>query len=954
MVVFRKLVTFFQFLVSSSRNLFRFYGKFRDRVLFSLDFYFSNYFQGYTSFSSFYKVVKPYLLIYFLVLFFIPCFFISLYLFFVFWRFLDSFPYRNFDFFIYVYGIRIESFINLLYAINRYAESSGFYYGNLGMTIHTNVFFTLFTHPKWFTLLTWQFSGVSLTEISDYFSRLVDHVRATPIPSRPHLPALESFIFNYIYADPRFYWPNLENAMILKNWWWEFFRTTCIAIFNIPVYIWVDRTDLLFWEEHKFTMKHQLFRPAWDYFKAMYIYEVTGYIRDWLAFIPNFGVTTSIPYYFATLVFNIFSSILVTVFSVRSFLIVVAQVTDPISLYYDPFLAFIYSVVSIVYGFPFLLFSGIFLYLVLFFTTLRIFVVESLLGLLDKIYASVWPFFTTIEDLFSDNIHVRDDAYAKFFWELSDLWMIFIPLNYFLVVVYLALLFLSFAWFVLYRPLFLLYCLFYDFTTGSRRPASEVKDILYDQFSLFKLIIQFKWYLSVLYFFTTLHIVWKVIEVNAREVGRYFFNWIPGVYISRDYSFIGLPSLFEETRELTEKFIRDLVEYEAMMVKIEDGQVSWEEEIAFFEEEERKIEAANEAQRDLFGWSTWGTRPEAHIMFSTHVSCYVRRVFRFFATPWGLLGIIGLFGGREVYVRLFMDGVSPNAVNPLLAVDDAQYHESDAVVKLGKMDTWLHYERYKMRWLPEYGAQPFYEPTELTPVYHSYADLIVSAFCWFYIGFCFFVTIVGFTWLVYRTFRELVNAYWVAATFAFLYSAVGVFGEAYSHSLLDYALPFMGFLDSWSIFLDGWGVGVGLTDLYDELRLIMFERQLRANRFTQWLNEKPALGWWRYRGMIIYATYYYRNKFIAYWFARKHDISGDKIDSFQNFWIQLKYYEPAFVSRLKVLSISLNDWFKFKYDRIAVRGGHTQKVDHFPGNKDRIKEKDKDSGGDGGSDDAGD
>lgn len=941
---FVKAFSAFVFVLSSTARFVRKwvnkYRRIKDLLFMKLDAGFTSRFSRYSTFATTYSAIRPYLATYFFIIFVVPGLILILYLFFLTWRYFDIETNKTADIFIYVNGIRVESLINLLYVIYRYAETSGFYFADVTALFVRPICTTFFSDPKLFAIYNWEFVGVSFKDVADYVSGLIDHIRRTPIPSAPRFPIIDAAIYNLTGIE-RFYHQPTPYPRVLSLLWYEYFTTYFIAFCNIPHYIWVDRTELLFYQDFKFRMEQSLLLPAWGYFKYMYVYEAEFYIRDWLAFIPNFGITETVPYYFVVVFLKVTKAFYSTALSMKYITVYIAQLTDLISLYSGP-MSLAYSFISLIYGVPFFLFSFVFIHLVLFFFSLRIFVVEAILTVLDTIYIGIWPFFTTIEYFFSPNRIVREYAYATALWELTDLWMIFIPLNFILIFVYCLILVFSLIWFFTYRPLFLLYCLLYDYRTGVKRPSSEVKEILKDQVELLKLVVIWKWCLFCFYFSLIRPLLMVPLIPIIEPVVR-FLNWTRLVSIKR--FLVEESPVDEQFREDWKLWLKEMNDEEKQWRRLEDGLMDKEEEAAFFASLEAIIAHRNIIYKELSNWSRYGTIPDDFIKLIGVNLLTIARVIRFFGTPWGVVGLIGIFGSKELFIWLFMDGVSPNSIIAGVTSDAAHYQQAETVANLGKIEKSLSYDRYVMRWLPEYGGQWFYRPAEIPASSPTYGEMIITAYRYAYIGFSIIFTLVGFTWLAFRTFRLLVTHYWSIATVTFLVVTTALFGEAYDLNIVDHLIPGTGFLYHWLLAVDGWVLQVPITDCYEELKLITMERQMLVNRIGQYINEKPAWGWWRYRGLIIYGVYYYRLKFIAVWAAKAFNIKTPtefKIDAFEAFLD--KYHRGYYFSFTPRFQDARDNFVKSVYLKVL------EKYNHFFGKKEPVKPKGKNPPGRGGDD----
>jgi hypothetical protein len=119
--------------------------------------------------------------------------------------------------------------------------------------------------------------------------------------------------------------------------------------------------------------------------------------------------------------------------------------------------------------------------------------------------------------------------------------------------------------------------------------------------------------------------------------------------------------------------------------------------------------------------------------------------------------------------------------------------------------------------------------------------------------------------------------YWVAAFFGYLYYIASVFGDAFGYGITDHLLPLTGFLENWVMHLDGWAVGVGLTDVYEEFKMMCFERSAYLNEFKYQRYEKSGWGWYARRAYIMFGVYYYRNMYPAEFFPHRRRMMFDEV-----------------------------------------------------------------------------
>lgn len=813
-----------------------------------LEKHFSLAFQGYASFGSAYAAIRPKLAFLFLIAIVLPFFISFLYLFFWIYRFCISPAACDPTSFFHVYGIRINTLVDCFYVLYRYSETTCFYsYTFLG-ELKFRYFFDFLSHTRYLDYFNWRVADIDLPNPAVVYNQFRDHIRQTPYPSFPVFPITEAFRF-YLFGGHPSLTLRTETSLELQELWLEFFTEIGITIILLPYYIWWDRTDMWLLPAWELRMTYGLYIPAWFFFHVFYVSEVTDYISGWLAFIPSVSLIPSWIYIIFGAAAASFKVVFFTFFDYRNFLLTGASFTDYLSLYSSTPLNFFSRSLTIVYGLPFFIFSYFVLALSVFFLPLRVIFGELISGFCDGCFSLLTPSFTAIENLFSTNARTKELAWSSFLLEISDAWMWFFPVTYIVVFLYLLFLLIGLAWYFLYKPFFFLYALAYDISLGSLRDRSVLKQLFLDQLELFRLLFRIKLLLFSEYIaFFRLHLRMSFTALRDRDT-----EYLKTLGEGYEALFSQINAEIKELEEW-EKRDRDACE-----------EKSYEEHFDIIAEDQALLAAKNRSHTELGVWSTLGSSPELSISYPYLVN-FVRLVIRPFGYLWLVIAVIGLLY-RQAYVRLFMDGVTPNVINPILASEEVFYQDVPVTAfAITSFETW--YDRWLMRWVPIYGGDIVYLPVDIAASVHNYADMILSVYRWFFVGLLVLLVTTGITWLILKTFREVLSAYWAGAALAFLYVVISVFGDVYGYTLLDYSLPFTGFLEGWIVFLDGWASDVGLTDTYEEMRTLAVERQLMIRRYFLRKFERPAHGWWRYRGVLLYGVWYFRNMYVVDFFSR--------------------------------------------------------------------------------------
>lgn len=814
----------------------------------SLEEQFRLRFQGYSSFTSAYVVIRPRLTFLFLIVVVLPFFISFLYLFFCIYRFCNSpaawSPVSVFC----AYGIKIDTLVDCFYVLYRYSETTCFYSYTFIGELKFRYFFDFLSHTRYLDFFNWRVTDVTLPNPAVVYNQFREHIRQTPYPSFPVFPLTEAIRFYIFGGHPR---TTLHTAtsLELQEMWLEFFTEIGITIILLPYYIWWDRTDMWLLPAWELRMTYGLYIPAWFFFHVFYVSEVTDYVSGWLAFIPSVSLIPSWAYIIFGAAASSFKVVFFTFFDYRNFLLIGAGFTDYLSLYsFSPLNLFSWAL-SIVYGLPFFIFSCFILVLSVFFVPLRVIFGEFIKSFCDGCFSVLKPSFTVLENLFSTNARTKELAWSHFLLELSDAWMWFLPVTYIIVFLYLLFLFIGLAWYLLYKPFFLLYAFIYDVSLGRFRARLELKLLLLDQLELLKLFFRIKLLLFFEYIaFFRSHTYMTFTALRDRDTG-----YLKTVGKGYESLFSQINTEIKELEEW-EKRDRDACE-----------EKTYEEHFDIIAEDQALLAAKNRSHMELGVWSTLGSSPELSISYPYLVNL-IRLIIRPFGYLWLVVAIVGILY-RQIYVRLFMDGVTPNVINPILASEEV-FHQDVPITAFAVMSFETWYDRWLMRWVPIYGGDVVYLPIEIAASVHNYADMILSVYRWFFVGLLVLLLITGITWVILRTFQEVLSAYWAGAAFAFLYVVISVFGDAYGYTLLDYSLPFTGFLEGWVVFLDGWASDVGLTDTYEEMRTFAVERQLMIRRHFLRKFERPAHGWWRYRGLLLYGVYYFRNMYVVDFFSR--------------------------------------------------------------------------------------
>jgi hypothetical protein len=386
-------------------------------------------------------------------------------------------------------------------------------------------------------------------------------------------------------------------------------------------------------------------------------------------------------------------------------------------------------------------------------------------------------------------------------FHLSEAWILFIPITYLLPVLYLFFLLVVFLWWLLFKPLFFAYSLVYDRKVSEFRPYGDIKEIILTQALLFQQVWHFKVYLLREFgSFLLYHTRMIFIAARSPDDSVYWKSWEELTEPMREI-------FFQEQKELNDWFERDFKACE---------EADYEEHGDMILEDDERLAQQNLEHEDLAVWSTMGNSPELTTPYPHFV--------------WPIVAVFGVWV-RGDYMRLFIDGIAANVIIPFAVSEDLSQVETPEHIKT---DTYMFFDRYKMRWVPEYGAEFIYMPSEVTANTYSYALTVMGAFHWFFFGFMIVVGVIGVGWLALRTFREVVNAYWTAAFFSVVYAIIIVFGDSFGFGLLDYAIPLAGVLESYGQYLDGWAAETGLTDAFYEFRYYALDHYYSFRRYRRY------------------------------------------------------------------------------------------------------------------------
>jgi hypothetical protein len=862
--------SFFARLIGPFVTIWTFLLYFRATTTARLEVLFKKRFGKYPSFPSAYVVLQPYFFRTFVIVVIFPGFIAFLYLFFCWYRFYN-WEYDHPNLFS-LYGVRINNLVDFFHVYYRHGEVTGFHAYSLFEEIKLRLCIDLLENPRYQDWFSWTPKVISLQDVENTYNRVREHIKSTPYPVRPIFPVVD-YVLYLITGDKYYYAPTNWYSRYLIDSWIKFIEGVISTIIKLPYYYWVDRSDFHYYYSWSLRTKHWLFIPTWEYLAWCYYDPFVEYINGWLAFIPRFSIETPGIILLLRAAFDVFKIILQTVFSMRTLVLTASVLIDDLSLYYatNPLKPLV-TLITIVYGIPFLIFSYIMVYVSIFFMPARILVTEFILTYVDKLYDILEPIFTTVEGVFSSNEAVSEWSKARILLEISDSWMWFFPIGYVVLVLYVFFLAIAFLWWLLFRPLFFVYSVFYD-VYGVARPRVEIKLLLSEQFFLLGKIVKLKFLAlgeEVRYVFSTAR---AAFITSVREKKDDYI-----ISIDRALLLFSLRIIAEaKALDIWDKAQRDAAEEQT-----EEETLAYAESLVLEREEQERIRS------DIDGWSAYGHPPSVAILFQDagFVSRLVTRPYGYFWIAIAPLGILC----REIYSRLFTDGTATNITNTLFGFPESQHIDSN---QGSWRDYVLIHDRRIMRYLPMRGGQELYSTLTPNPSSNSFADLLLSTFRWFILFAVVVFLFYGLMWLIFRTFREIVNAYWVFAVFLFVYMVGDVFGEAFGHTLIDYAFPLGGWIEHFITYLDSFSSSSGLTDNYQEMKLRGLEDYIRRNKnsMTAW-HGKTGRGWFHPKRWKMYVRLGRQLDMLSDWNMRYDRFVDGAADRFELF-VEKFYSNPV-------------------------------------------------------------
>lgn len=793
--------------------------RWREKLREQLDKAFCRAFHTYPSFPSAYQIIKPHFLRLFFYFCFLPFFGFLLYVYFCVYRYFDSPEMDDPEFIFCLYGEKVDTFVDLFYQLYRHSEVSCYYANSFIEDLALFTFFEFISNPCYRDLMAWTLNDFVFETPVEVYNRFKAHIKDTPIPLLPAYPIVDSIIHR-ITGSFNHWLPYLNSPYhdYMRIWLAEWIEDVIITIIILPYYIWIDRRDYWLYPAWERGMQANLYSKARLWFRIFYYDETMDYFRGWFAFIPEISlVPESIATFFGlvfAVAFGMLKVVLSTIVDVRFVVIQLAKCTDYISLYSSPFWYYFSSFLTVVYGVPFFIFCYIVLHLSLFFVPLRVIVIENTLDFFYGVYRVLYPFFTLLERSFSANKSDAEAAHAVLLYNISELWMLAGPLMYIIVVFYLFFLLVIFIFWIFYKPVFFAYALVYDYNAERFRSSFEIRSIVLTQLDLFRRIC----YLKACLLYEFVHFIkfsTAVVFILAIKEDSQYQKELEDIHAPT------MKRFREQIKELQDWETRDRMACE---------EKSYEEHGDMILEDDARLAAKNLEHADFHVWGSRGTAPEYTTPYP-YISKFVRTTLRFFGFIWPFVGLYGLYHRRD-YLRLFMDGITSNVILPFLVSEDSTPIDTPVIIGR-KEDVYQWLDRYDSRWVPIYGGDMVYEPSDITTQTYTYATTILAAHSWFFFGFLVAVAAMGIAWVSLRSVREVVNAYWTAAFFSVVYGIVMIFGDSFGFGLLDYGLPLSGYLDNLFQYLDGWGADVGLTDNYHEFKNYALDNYYSYRRYKR-------------------------------------------------------------------------------------------------------------------------